>query len=108
MLLLYHTSMSSKDSGDWNEFDYKTQVIPLGFLLWIWGAEGSSGSFGGRCLGLALLGLTERRCGVGTVVLTSGFGLSKACGRQVWAAAQAGRELSHACCGAACDLQQSH
>uniref|UniRef100_A0A8C3M9L0 Nuclear mitotic apparatus protein 1 N-terminal hook domain-containing protein n=1 Tax=Geospiza parvula TaxID=87175 RepID=A0A8C3M9L0_GEOPR len=26
VLLLYHTSMSSKDSGDWNEFDYKTQV----------------------------------------------------------------------------------
>lgn len=26
MLLLYHTSMSSKNSGDWNEFDYKTQV----------------------------------------------------------------------------------
>lgn len=36
MLLLYHTSMSSKNPGDWNEFDYKTQVIPLGFLLWIW------------------------------------------------------------------------
>ncbi|XP_064581937.1 nuclear mitotic apparatus protein 1 isoform X2 [Zonotrichia leucophrys gambelii] len=26
VLLLYHTSMSSKDSGDWNELDYKTQV----------------------------------------------------------------------------------
>ncbi|XP_053824683.1 nuclear mitotic apparatus protein 1 isoform X2 [Vidua chalybeata] len=26
VLLLYHTSMSSKNSGDWNEFDYKTQV----------------------------------------------------------------------------------
>ncbi|XP_054507738.2 nuclear mitotic apparatus protein 1 [Agelaius phoeniceus] len=26
VLLLYHTSVSSKDSGDWNEFDYKTQV----------------------------------------------------------------------------------
>ncbi|XP_064266855.1 nuclear mitotic apparatus protein 1 isoform X3 [Passer domesticus] len=26
VLLLYHTSMTSKNSGDWNEFDYKTQV----------------------------------------------------------------------------------
>ncbi|NWT98169.1 NUMA1 protein, partial [Urocynchramus pylzowi] len=26
VLLLYHTFMSSKNSGDWNEFDYKTQV----------------------------------------------------------------------------------
>ncbi|XP_050836370.1 nuclear mitotic apparatus protein 1 isoform X2 [Serinus canaria] len=26
VLLLYHTSMSSKNPGDWNEFDYKTQV----------------------------------------------------------------------------------
>lgn len=36
MLLLYHTSMSSKNSGDWNEFDYKTQVIPLGFKKLLW------------------------------------------------------------------------
>ncbi|XP_041278199.1 nuclear mitotic apparatus protein 1 isoform X2 [Onychostruthus taczanowskii] len=26
VLLLYHTAMSSKNSGDWKEFDYKTQV----------------------------------------------------------------------------------
>ncbi|NWS78086.1 NUMA1 protein, partial [Crotophaga sulcirostris] len=34
VLLLYHTSMSSRSPGDWNEFDYETQVIPSGFLLW--------------------------------------------------------------------------
>uniref|UniRef100_A0A8C0VDS1 Nuclear mitotic apparatus protein 1 N-terminal hook domain-containing protein n=1 Tax=Cyanistes caeruleus TaxID=156563 RepID=A0A8C0VDS1_CYACU len=45
VLLLYHTSMSSRNPGDWNKFDYKTQVIPLGFLLWIWGAGGNSGAF---------------------------------------------------------------
>lgn len=49
VLLLYHTSVSSKNPGDCNEFDYKTQVIPLGFLLWIWGAGGSSSAFDGRC-----------------------------------------------------------
>uniref|UniRef100_A0A8C3PPS3 Nuclear mitotic apparatus protein 1 n=1 Tax=Calidris pygmaea TaxID=425635 RepID=A0A8C3PPS3_9CHAR len=33
VLLLYHTSMSCRSPGDWNEFDYKTQVIPSGAAL---------------------------------------------------------------------------
>ncbi|XP_074957983.1 nuclear mitotic apparatus protein 1 isoform X1 [Phalacrocorax aristotelis] len=36
VLLLYHTSMSCKSPGDWNEFDYKTQVelaLILKFVL---------------------------------------------------------------------------
>ncbi|NWX35931.1 NUMA1 protein, partial [Notiomystis cincta] len=36
VLLLYHTSMSCKNPGDWNEFDYKTQVelaLILKFVL---------------------------------------------------------------------------
>ncbi|NXT17869.1 NUMA1 protein, partial [Syrrhaptes paradoxus] len=36
VLLLYHTSMSCKSPGDWNEFDYKTQVelaLILRFVL---------------------------------------------------------------------------
>uniref|UniRef100_A0A8C3K5A5 Nuclear mitotic apparatus protein 1 n=1 Tax=Calidris pygmaea TaxID=425635 RepID=A0A8C3K5A5_9CHAR len=33
VLLLYHTSMSCRSPGDWNEFDYKTQVIPSGSHL---------------------------------------------------------------------------
>ncbi|NXI05647.1 NUMA1 protein, partial [Pachycephala philippinensis] len=35
VLLLYHTSMSCKSSGDWNEFDYKTQVELASILKFV-------------------------------------------------------------------------
>ncbi|XP_039909543.1 nuclear mitotic apparatus protein 1 isoform X1 [Hirundo rustica] len=35
VLLLYHTSMSSKNPGDWNEFDYKTQVELASILKFV-------------------------------------------------------------------------
>lgn len=47
MLLLYHTSMSCKSPGDWNEFDYNTQVTPSGLPLRARGAGGSGGAFCG-------------------------------------------------------------
>ncbi|NXX52119.1 NUMA1 protein, partial [Scopus umbretta] len=34
-LLLYHTSMSCKSPGDWNEFDYKTQVELASILKFV-------------------------------------------------------------------------
>ncbi|NXG17337.1 NUMA1 protein, partial [Grallaria varia] len=35
VLLLYHTSMSCKSPGDWNEFDYKTQVELASILKFV-------------------------------------------------------------------------
>ncbi|XP_068027034.1 LOW QUALITY PROTEIN: nuclear mitotic apparatus protein 1-like [Melanerpes formicivorus] len=35
VLLLYHTSMSCKNPGDWNEFDYKTQVELAAILRFV-------------------------------------------------------------------------
>ncbi|NXO76255.1 NUMA1 protein, partial [Sitta europaea] len=35
VLLLYHTSMSSKNPGDWNEFDYNTQVELASILKFV-------------------------------------------------------------------------
>ncbi|NXI50002.1 NUMA1 protein, partial [Chloroceryle aenea] len=35
VLLLYHTSMSCKNPGDWNEFDYKTQVELASILRFV-------------------------------------------------------------------------
>ncbi|NXA60056.1 NUMA1 protein, partial [Mohoua ochrocephala] len=35
VLLLYHTSMSCKNPGDWNEFDYKTQVELASILKFV-------------------------------------------------------------------------
>ncbi|NXO90903.1 NUMA1 protein, partial [Certhia brachydactyla] len=35
VLLLYHTSMSSKNPGDWNEFDYSTQVELASILKFV-------------------------------------------------------------------------
>ncbi|KAF4800742.1 nuclear mitotic apparatus protein 1 [Turdus rufiventris] len=35
VLLLYHTSMSSKNPGDWYEFDYKTQVELASILKFV-------------------------------------------------------------------------
>ncbi|KAM6286436.1 nuclear mitotic apparatus protein 1 isoform 1-T2 [Spheniscus humboldti] len=35
VLLLYHTSMSCKSPGDWNEFDYKTQVELASILRFV-------------------------------------------------------------------------
>ncbi|XP_058696082.1 nuclear mitotic apparatus protein 1 isoform X3 [Poecile atricapillus] len=35
VLLLYHTSMSSRNPGDWNEFDYKTQVELASILKFV-------------------------------------------------------------------------
>ncbi|NXQ53134.1 NUMA1 protein, partial [Anthoscopus minutus] len=35
VLLLYYTSMSSKNPGDWNEFDYKTQVELASMLKFV-------------------------------------------------------------------------
>ncbi|NWH91298.1 NUMA1 protein, partial [Aegithalos caudatus] len=35
VLLLYHTSMSSKNPGNWNEFDYKTQVELASILKFV-------------------------------------------------------------------------
>ncbi|XP_042648345.1 nuclear mitotic apparatus protein 1 isoform X2 [Tyto alba] len=35
VLLLYHTSMSCKSPGDWNEFDYKTQVELAAILRFV-------------------------------------------------------------------------
>ncbi|KFQ30681.1 Nuclear mitotic apparatus protein 1, partial [Mesitornis unicolor] len=35
VLLLYHTSMSCKSPGDWNEFDYKTQVELAAILKFV-------------------------------------------------------------------------
>lgn len=35
VLLLYHSSMSSKSSGNWNEFDYQTQVELANILKFV-------------------------------------------------------------------------
>ncbi|NWR50355.1 NUMA1 protein, partial [Regulus satrapa] len=35
VLLLYHTSVSSKSPGDWNEFDYRTQVELASILKFV-------------------------------------------------------------------------
>ncbi|NXL68746.1 NUMA1 protein, partial [Chordeiles acutipennis] len=35
VLLLYHTSMSCRSPGDWNEFDYKTQVELASILKFV-------------------------------------------------------------------------
>ncbi|NXM54768.1 NUMA1 protein, partial [Illadopsis cleaveri] len=35
VLLLYHNSMTSKNPGDWNEFDYKTQVELASILKFV-------------------------------------------------------------------------
>ena len=101
MLLLYHTSMSCKSPGDWNEFDYKTQVIPSGFPLRTRGAGGKR-----RCLSGGLLrdlpscsGPLERwgggRGALGNQRLVTASVGTRRCGH-----GQAGScPLPRACCG---------